>query len=71
MHLVASWPHSPYLELLHEPPIGSYSHRFAIFRNPPALDGAGYMGLPQGPGLGVEIDPDLVETAQANEGLRR
>jgi L-alanine-DL-glutamate epimerase-like enolase superfamily enzyme len=29
------------------------------------------MGLPQGPGLGVEIDPDLVETSQANEGLRR
>jgi D-galactarolactone cycloisomerase len=62
LHLVASWPHAPYLELLHEPPIGSYRHRFAIFQNPPTVDATGHMSLPQGPGLGVEIDPDLVET---------
>jgi D-galactarolactone cycloisomerase len=61
LHLVASWPHAPYLELLHEPPIGSYRHRLAIFRNPPEVDSAGYMSLPEQPGLGVEIDPDLVE----------
>ena len=35
LHLVAAWPHAPYLELLHEPPIGSYRHRFAIFQDPP------------------------------------
>jgi L-alanine-DL-glutamate epimerase-like enolase superfamily enzyme len=63
LHLVASWPHAPYLELLHEPPIGSYRHRFAIFQDPPVVDSAGRMTLPQRPGLGVEIDPDLVETA--------
>jgi D-galactarolactone cycloisomerase len=63
LHLVASWPHAPYLELLHDPPIGSYRHRFAIFQNPPVVDAAGRMSLPQRPGLGVEIDPDLVETA--------
>jgi L-alanine-DL-glutamate epimerase-like enolase superfamily enzyme len=61
LHLVASWPHAPYLELLHEPPIGSYQHRFAIFKDPPAVDADGYLGVPRGPGLGVEIDPDLVE----------
>jgi D-galactarolactone cycloisomerase len=61
LHLVASWPHAPYLELLHEPPIGSYEHRFGIFRNLPTVDATGHMSLPQGPGLGVEIDPDLVE----------
>jgi L-alanine-DL-glutamate epimerase-like enolase superfamily enzyme len=64
LHLVASWPHAPYLELLHDPPIGSYRHRFAIFQSPPVVDPAGRMSLPQGPGLGVEIDPDLVETGQ-------
>jgi D-galactarolactone cycloisomerase len=63
LHLVASWPHAPYLELLHEPPIGSYRHRFAIFQSPPVVDAAGCIGVPQGPGLGVEIDPDLVEAA--------
>jgi L-alanine-DL-glutamate epimerase-like enolase superfamily enzyme len=61
LHLVASWPHAPYLELLHEPPIGSYEHRFAIIRNPPTVDATGHLSLPRGPGLGVEIDPDLVE----------
>jgi D-galactarolactone cycloisomerase len=63
LHLVAAWPHAPYLELLHEPPIGSYHHRFAIFQTPPFVDAAGCISVPQGPGLGVEIDPDLVEAA--------
>jgi L-alanine-DL-glutamate epimerase-like enolase superfamily enzyme len=60
LHLVASWPHAPYLELLHDPPMGSYRHRFAVFRDPPLVDAAGCLRVPQGPGLGVEIDPDLV-----------
>jgi L-alanine-DL-glutamate epimerase-like enolase superfamily enzyme len=63
LHLVASWPHAPYLELLHDPPIGSYRHRFAVFKDPPAVDTAGYINLPQGPGLGVEIDPDFLARA--------
>ena len=64
LHLVASWAHAPYLELLHDPPEGSYRHRFAIFQSPPVVDPAGHMNLPQRPGLGVEIDPDLVEKGQ-------
>jgi D-galactarolactone cycloisomerase len=64
LHLVASWPHAPYLELLHDPPIGSYQHRFSIFRNPPVVDQTGCLSLPDGPGLGVEIDQDLVDTGQ-------
>lgn len=63
LHLVAAWPHAPYVELLHDPPIGSYEHRFAIFRNPPTVDATGHMSVPQAPGLGVEIDPDLVASA--------
>ena len=63
LHLVASWPHAPYVELLHEPPVGSYRHRLAIFRDPPTLDADGHLPVPQGPGLGVEIDPDLIEDA--------
>jgi D-galactarolactone cycloisomerase len=61
LHLVASWPHAPYLELLHDPPIGSYHHRFSIFQDPPVVDATGCMSVPQRPGLGVAIDPDLVE----------
>ena len=60
LHLVASWPRGNLLELTHDPPICDYSKRFAIFRNPPAVDHEGNISVPQGPGLGVEINPDLV-----------
>lgn len=59
-HLVASWRHAPYMELLHDPPIGDYRHKFSIMVNAPQLDVDGYMPLPTMPGIGVEIDPDLI-----------
>ena len=55
LHLVASWQHAPYLELLNDPPIGSYKHKFAIFEDPPEVHD-GWMSVPSNPGLGVEID---------------
>ncbi|MCW5977562.1 MAG: mandelate racemase/muconate lactonizing enzyme family protein [Bryobacteraceae bacterium] len=60
LHLIASWPHARYLEVLHDPPIGDYRPAFAIFRNPPLVGADGAVEMPQGAGLGVEIDPDLV-----------
>ncbi len=62
LHLVASWPNAPYLEVLHDPPIGDYRHNWAIFKNPPVVVNS-QIQMPQGPGLGVEIDPDLIEKA--------
>ncbi|MBL8229469.1 MAG: mandelate racemase/muconate lactonizing enzyme family protein [Bryobacterales bacterium] len=60
LHLVASWPHAPYWELLHDPPIGSFEHRFAIFQNPPKPGPDGMIDVPQKPGLGVDLDPALI-----------
>jgi len=60
LHLIASWPHAPYWELLHDPPVGDYRHRFAILQDPPLVDREGYAHLPQRPGLGVEINRDLI-----------
>lgn len=60
LHLVASWPRGNLLELIHDPPICDYSQRFSIFRNPPLVDKDGNIPVPQGPGLGVEINPDLI-----------
>ena len=60
LHLVASWHHAPYLELLNDPPIGSYTHNFSIFSDPPVVK-QGWIDLPQGPGLGIEIDPSYRE----------
>ena len=59
-HLVASWRHAPFMELLHDPPIGHYKNKFSIFANAPEVDSDGYMPLPIGSGIGVEIDPDLI-----------
>ena len=60
LHLVASWHHSPFLEILHDPPIGDYRHGFSIMENYPVVGGDGFIELPQGPGLGVEIGRDLI-----------
>jgi len=60
MHLVASWRHAPFMELLNDPPIGYYKNKFSIMANAPEIDSDGFMALPQGPGLGIEIDPDLI-----------
>lgn len=62
MHLVASWRHAPFMELLHDPPIGHYKNKFSIMSNAPEVDSDGFMPMPQGPGLGVDIDPDLIIT---------
>jgi L-alanine-DL-glutamate epimerase-like enolase superfamily enzyme len=59
-HLVASWDHAPYLELLHDPPIGDYRHGFSALINPLVVEDDGCVPLPQGAGLGVEIDRDLI-----------
>jgi D-galactarolactone cycloisomerase len=60
LHAIASWPHAPWIEILHDPPVAAYTHGFAIMENPPLVDKEGYLNLPQGPGLGVEINKDLI-----------
>lgn len=61
LHLVASWRNAPYLELLHDPPIADYRHGFAILQEPPVVDSEGYITMPEAPGLGYELNYDLVE----------
>ena len=60
LHAIASWPHAPWIEILHDPPIAAYTNGFAIMENPPLVDKEGYLNLPQGPGLGVSINKDLI-----------
>jgi L-alanine-DL-glutamate epimerase-like enolase superfamily enzyme len=60
LHAIASWPNSPWIEILHDPPVAAYTNGFAIVGNPPLVDREGYLNLPQGPGLGVEINKDLI-----------
>jgi L-alanine-DL-glutamate epimerase-like enolase superfamily enzyme len=60
LHAIASWPNSPWIEILHDPPVAAYTNGFSIMQNPPLVDQEGYLNLPQGPGLGVEINKDLI-----------
>jgi L-alanine-DL-glutamate epimerase-like enolase superfamily enzyme len=61
MHLIASMPNASMMELIHEPPHGPYSAFMDIFTAPPLMKD-GYITVPDGPGLGITIRPDLIET---------
>ncbi len=63
LHLVASWPNSPYIEITHDLPMRDYSNGFAIFEEPPVLGKDGTFAVPQKPGLGVAINKDLILAA--------
>jgi D-galactarolactone cycloisomerase len=60
LHAIASFPNAPYIEILNDPPIAAYTVGFGMMENPPLLDKDGYMPLPQGPGLGVDINKALL-----------
>jgi len=60
LHAIASWPHAPWIEILHDPPIAAYTNGFGIMEDPPLVDKEGYMNLPQAPGLGVTIRKELI-----------
>ena len=60
MHLVASWRHARFMELLDDPPIGDYTNNISIMANAPEIDSAGFMPVPKRPGLGIEIDSELI-----------
>lgn len=60
LHMIGTWPHCPWVEIMNDPPISPYTNGFAIFENPPMVDSEGFMAMPQEPGLGVSINRDLI-----------
>lgn len=60
LHMIGTWPHCPWIEILNDPPISPYTNGFAVMENAPSVDSEGFMAMPNGPGLGVEIDRDLI-----------
>jgi D-galactarolactone cycloisomerase len=69
IHLAASHPQLPYgnldtaphFELEHNPPLQDFRKMWSVFQNPPDLDGNGFIPLPNEPGLGVTIKPELID----------
>ena len=59
IHLLSTWENAPYCEMLNDPPLSSYKHKFFIFNeNPEVVDGK--IKVPDSPGLGVTIKEDLI-----------
>lgn len=61
LHMIGTWPHCPWIEILNDPPIAEYTDAFAVLENAPLVDSEGFMNMPQGPGLGVEMNQDMID----------
>ena len=55
LHLSASLPNSPWIELLQDPPALEASEFQGLIAQPLVPDADGYVRVPDGPGLGVEL----------------
>lgn len=60
IHLIGTWPHCPWVEIMNDPPVSPYTNGFAVLENAPVVDAEGYINMPQGPGLGVDLDRSLI-----------
>jgi L-alanine-DL-glutamate epimerase-like enolase superfamily enzyme len=45
-------------------------HRDFIFKEPVRIDSEGFVHLPQGPGLGIELDEDRLAQYEQNDTSR-
>ncbi|MFH1485695.1 MAG: mandelate racemase/muconate lactonizing enzyme family protein, partial [Chloroflexota bacterium] len=57
----------PWLEYIFDPPyrtIEAYQQMLGIVKDPILIDEEGYVPIPQGPGLGVELDDRLIAKYQ-------
>ena len=61
LHMIGTWPHCPWIEIMNDPPISPYTNGFAIMENPPEVDSEGFMAMPHEPGLGVRLNRELME----------
>ncbi len=60
LQLIGATPNCPYVEFGYEPPIVTPEHRDRILTQPIPIDHDGYVHIPQGPGLGVDLDDDFI-----------
>lgn len=50
----------PWVEYCHHPPAFSYQVRDSMLSKPIAIDDEGYVKVPEGPGLGIELNEDFI-----------
>ncbi|HEY5640923.1 MAG TPA: mandelate racemase/muconate lactonizing enzyme family protein, partial [Dehalococcoidia bacterium] len=58
LHCAAAARIVPYIEFPYDPPNWTPAQRDFLFREPITIDDEGYVHLPDGPGLGIELDEE-------------
>ena len=61
LHLVLAHPQGMYLEYLHDPPVAPFSSFSSLVTEPLKVDTEGYVHVTDKPGLGVELNEEIVE----------
>lgn len=66
LQVIGSMTKCPYVEFGYEPPIITPKSRDRILKEPIQIDKDGYVHIPRGPGLGVELNQAFVEQYTAS-----
>lgn len=59
LHVAAGVGAGPYLEYPYDPPGWTPERRDFMLAEPLRIDGDGYLSVPQSPGLGIELSPEI------------
>jgi L-alanine-DL-glutamate epimerase-like enolase superfamily enzyme len=70
LHCAAAVSRVPYVEFPYDPPNWLPEHRDFIFAEPLGIDSEGYVRVPQGPGLGIELDEEKVKRYEQTDTRR-
>jgi L-alanine-DL-glutamate epimerase-like enolase superfamily enzyme len=60
LHLCASIPNASHLEIFHDPPVLTSDLFQWYLKEPLRVDAAGFVHVPQKPGLGIELDEEKI-----------
>jgi L-alanine-DL-glutamate epimerase-like enolase superfamily enzyme len=70
LHCAAASSGVPYIEFPYDPPNWTPEARDFIFAEPLSIDAEGYVHLPQGPGLGIELDEEKLARYEQSDTRR-
>lgn len=70
LHCAAAASNVPYIEFPYDPPNWTPEARDFIFAEPLRIDAEGYVHLPQGPGLGIDLDEEKLTRYEQTDTRR-
>jgi len=66
LQLIGSLPNCPYIEFPYDPPGWTVEARDSILAKPFEIDSKGYVKIPDGPGLGIELNEEALRNCRVN-----